>query len=80
MTKAPQMAVLTPAHDIGKRLAAVFAKHGIPLDVAKENRNRVSVDKPAVRLLSMHSANGSEGSSSRAWRSAAWARSAGTAR
>jgi superfamily I DNA/RNA helicase len=56
----PQMAVLYPEHDIGKRLAAVFAKHGIPLDVAKKNKNRVSVDKPAVRLLSMHSAKGLE--------------------
>jgi superfamily I DNA/RNA helicase len=45
---------------IGDRLAGVFAKHGIPVDVARANRNRVSVDKPAVRLLSMHSAKGLE--------------------
>ena len=56
----PQMAVLYPEHAIGERLAGVFAKHGIPVDVAKANKNRVSVDKPAVRLLSMHSAKGLE--------------------
>ena len=56
----PQMAVLYPEHAIGDRLAGVFAKHGIPVDVAKANKNRVSVDKPAVRLLSMHSAKGLE--------------------
>lgn len=46
------MAVLYPKHNIGNWPAAVFAKHGIPLDVAKENGNRVSVDKPAVQVLS----------------------------
>ncbi len=32
----------------------------IPVDVARANKNRVSVDKPAARLLSMHSAKGLE--------------------
>jgi hypothetical protein len=34
------MAVLYPEHAIGDRLAGVFAKHGIPVDVDKANKNR----------------------------------------
>jgi superfamily I DNA/RNA helicase len=56
----PQMAVLYPEHRIGDRLARVLEKQGIPLDVAKANGNRISVGKPAVRLLSMHNAKGLE--------------------
>jgi hypothetical protein len=56
----PQMAVLYPEHRIGDRIAAVCAKHGIPVDLAKSNRNRVSIRVPAVRLLSMHTAKGLE--------------------
>jgi hypothetical protein len=56
----PQMAVLYPEHHIGEQFARVFARHQIPLDVAKANRNRVSVAVPAVRLLSMHSSKGLE--------------------
>lgn len=56
----PQMAVLYPEHQIGERFARVFAGHGIPLDVAKTNRNRVTVARAAVRLLSMHTAKGLE--------------------
>ncbi len=73
----PQMAVLYPEHAIGDRLAGVFAKHGIPVDVAKANKNRVSVDKPACGCCRR---TPRKGSSSRAWRSAASAPSAGTAR
>lgn len=56
----PQMAVLYPEHAIGERFARVFGKRGIPVDVVKANRNRVSVALPAVRLLSMHTAKGLE--------------------
>jgi superfamily I DNA/RNA helicase len=56
----PQMAVLYPEHSIGEQFARVFAKHQIPVDVAKINKNRVSVAVPAVRLLSMHTAKGLE--------------------
>jgi hypothetical protein len=56
----PQMAVLYPEHHIGEQFARVFAKNDIPVDVAKVNRNRVSVATEAVRLLSMHTAKGLE--------------------
>jgi hypothetical protein len=56
----PQMAVLYPEHHIGDHIAAVLAKHGIPFDLARENRNRVSVDLHAVRLMTMHTAKGLE--------------------
>ncbi|MGH6612523.1 MAG: DEAD/DEAH box helicase, partial [Burkholderiaceae bacterium] len=56
----PQMAVLYPEHDIGDRIAAVFGKYGIPVDLAKANKNRVSERLPAVRLMSMHTAKGLE--------------------
>ena len=56
----PQMAVLYPEHNIGDRLAAVFNKQGIPIDLARRNRNRISVDEQAVRLMSMHTAKGLE--------------------
>jgi superfamily I DNA/RNA helicase len=32
----------------------------VPIDIAKNNRNRVSTKQVAVRLLSMHSAKGLE--------------------
>jgi superfamily I DNA/RNA helicase len=56
----PEMAVLYPEHHVGERFARVFARHGIPVDIAKHNRNRVSIAVPAVRLLSMHTAKGLE--------------------
>jgi hypothetical protein len=55
-----QMAVLYPEHGIGDVFTRVLAKHAIPADVVKVNRNRVSVAVPAVRLLSMHTAKGLE--------------------
>ncbi|MGA7179810.1 MAG: NERD domain-containing protein/DEAD/DEAH box helicase [Thiobacillaceae bacterium] len=54
------MAVLYPEHLIGKRFEKTFVKHGIPIDVAKNNRNRIQVDQDAVRFLSMHTAKGLE--------------------
>lgn len=54
------MAVLYPEHHIGEQFARVFAKSNIPVDVAKVNRNRVTVATEAVRLLSMHTAKGLE--------------------
>jgi len=55
-----QMAVLYPEHWIGERFAQAFKKHGLPVDVAKENKNKVNVKRAAVRLLSMHTAKGLE--------------------
>ncbi|MEW5892808.1 MAG: NERD domain-containing protein/DEAD/DEAH box helicase [Pseudomonadota bacterium] len=55
-----QMALLYPEHEIGRRFEKVLVKHGIPVDVAKHNRNRIQADKDAVRLLSMHTAKGLE--------------------
>lgn len=56
----PQMAVIYPEHHIGDRISQALEKRGIPVDVAKVNKNRVSAHIPAVRLLSMHSAKGLE--------------------
>jgi len=56
----PQMACLYPEHWIGEKVAQILTKHGVPIDMAKNNRNRVSTKKMAVRLLSMHTAKGLE--------------------
>lgn len=56
----PQIAVLYPQHWIGEQIARALAKHAVPVDIAKENRNRVSTKRVAVRLLSMHTAKGLE--------------------
>ena len=56
----PQMACLYPEHWIGERVAQVLSKHEVPIDVAKNNRNKVSTKRMAVRLLSMHTAKGLE--------------------
>jgi hypothetical protein len=56
----PQMAVLYPEHHIGDTFARVLDKHAIPADVIKRNRNRISIDVPAVRLMTMHTAKGLE--------------------
>jgi hypothetical protein len=56
----PQMACLYPEHWIGERVAQVLAKHEVPIDLAKNNRNRVSTKRAAVRFLSMHTAKGLE--------------------
>ncbi len=55
-----QMACLYPEHLIGARVAQILAKHDVPIDMAKDNRNRVSVKRVAVRFLSMHNAKGLE--------------------
>jgi superfamily I DNA/RNA helicase len=55
-----QMAVLYPRHFIGERFEKILAKHGVPVDVAKEHGNRVQAERDAVRLLSMHNAKGLE--------------------
>ncbi len=55
-----QMAVLYPRHFIGERFEKVLAKHGVPVDVARNHNNRVQSDHDAVRFLSMHSAKGLE--------------------
>jgi superfamily I DNA/RNA helicase len=54
------MACLYPEHWIGERVAQVLAKHEVPIDMAKNNRNRVSTKRVAVRFLSMHTAKGLE--------------------
>jgi len=56
----PQMACLYPEHWIGERVAQVLTKHEVPIDMAKNNRNRVSTKRVAVRFLSMHTAKGLE--------------------
>ncbi|WP_439396490.1 DEAD/DEAH box helicase [Bradyrhizobium sp. PMVTL-01] len=56
----PQMACVYPEHWIGERVAQVLVKHQVPIDIAKNNRNRVSTKRVAVRFLSMHSAKGLE--------------------
>lgn len=56
----PQMAVLYPEHHIGEIFARALAKREIPVDVVKSNRNRISIEVPAVRLLTMHTAKGLE--------------------
>jgi len=56
----PQMACLYPEHWIGERVAQMLAKHDVPVDMAKNNKNRVSTKRVAVRLLSMHTAKGLE--------------------
>ncbi len=55
-----QMAVLYPEHHIGDVFARVLAGHGMPVDVVKSNRNRITIQLPAVRLLTMHTAKGLE--------------------
>jgi len=55
-----QMAVLYPRHFIGEKFEKVLAKHGMPVDVAKEHHNRVETGRDAVRFLSMHNAKGLE--------------------
>jgi len=54
------MAVLYPEHWIGERFVQVLKKHDVPVDIVKENKNRVSLKGSAVRLLSMHTARGLE--------------------
>jgi hypothetical protein len=56
----PQMACLYPEHWIGERVAQVLARHEVPIDMAKNNKNRISTKHIAVRLLSMHTAKGLE--------------------
>lgn len=54
------MAVLYPEHGIGRRFERILLANGIPVDVAKNHKNRVRTDLDAVRLLSMHNAKGLE--------------------
>lgn len=55
-----EMAALYPRHFVGERIERILTKHGIPVDVAKANGNRVDAECDAVRLLSMHNAKGLE--------------------
>jgi hypothetical protein len=56
----PQMACLYPEHWVGERIAEILAKHEVPVDLVKNNKNRISTKRLAVRLLSMHTAKGLE--------------------
>lgn len=56
----PQMACLYPEHWIGEKVAEILGKHDVPVDLVRNNRNRISTRKMAVRLLSMHTAKGLE--------------------
>jgi len=55
-----QMAVLFAEHHIGERFAQALKGEGVPVDVAKEHRNRLDAHADEVRLLSMHNAKGLE--------------------
>ena len=55
-----EMAVLYPEHWIGERVLPPLTSAGIPADVIKQHRNRVSQHIDAVRLISMHAAKGLE--------------------
>lgn len=55
-----QMAVLYPRHFVRDRFESVLAKHGVPVDVAKDHNNRIQTKLDAVRFLSMHNAKGLE--------------------
>jgi superfamily I DNA/RNA helicase len=55
-----EMAVLYPEHWIGERFAQALKRHDVPVDVVKENKNRVSLKRAAVRMISMHTAKGLE--------------------
>jgi Nuclease-related domain/AAA domain/UvrD-like helicase C-terminal domain len=56
----PQMACLYPEHWIGEKVAQILGRHDVPIDMVKNNKNRISMKKAAVRLLSMHTAKGLE--------------------
>ena len=53
-------ACLYPEHWIGGRVAQILARHDVPIETAKDNRNRVSIRRVAVRFLSMHNPKGLE--------------------
>jgi superfamily I DNA/RNA helicase len=55
-----QMAVLYPRSFIGERFEKILAKHDVPVDFVKKNKNRVQAGRDAVRLLTMHNAKGLE--------------------
>ncbi|MEO1767386.1 NERD domain-containing protein/DEAD/DEAH box helicase [Thiobacter aerophilum] len=55
-----EMAVVYPQHAIGQRIARICNKENIPVDLVKENRNRIDMDRDAVRFLSMHNSKGLE--------------------
>lgn len=54
------MAVLYPMHHIGERFAKQLVKYDIPVDIVKQNHNRIQASRDAVRFLSMHTAKGLE--------------------
>jgi hypothetical protein len=56
----PQMACLYPEHWIGEKVAQILGRHDVPVDMVRNNKNRISMKKAAVRLLSMHTAKGLE--------------------
>ncbi len=55
-----QMAVLYPRSVIGETFEKILAKHDVPVDFVKRNKNRVQTGRDAVRLLTMHNAKGLE--------------------
>lgn len=54
------MAVLYPEHSIGKTFVEAMCRLHIPVDIAKDHRNRVDMNLDAVKLLTMHNAKGLE--------------------
>jgi hypothetical protein len=54
------MAVLAPENRIVDTFATALRKADIPVEVARDNRNRLNLAADAVRLLSVHNAKGLE--------------------
>jgi hypothetical protein len=55
-----EMAVLYPEHKIGEKFIQALQRHDVPVDVVKENKNKVNLKLAAVRLLTIHTAKGLE--------------------
>jgi superfamily I DNA/RNA helicase len=55
-----ELAVLYPEHKIGEKFIQALQRHDVPVDVVKENKNKVNLKLAAVRLLTIHTAKGLE--------------------
>ncbi len=55
-----QMALLYPTHLVGEKFEGILKRHGVPVDFAKRNGNRVRSAVDAIKLLSMHNSKGLE--------------------
>jgi superfamily I DNA/RNA helicase len=55
-----EMAVLYPEHKIGEKFMQALQRHDVPVDVVKDNKNKVNLKLAAARLLTIHTAKGLE--------------------